>query len=167
MTFTPSRTPAVLITLHFVLLSVGAAGCAMDSGEGYAELGTGEWRFESVVPEQELSIVHGAQGGFHVWVSARASGIEPDPVRLLLETEPLDGSRPLERSDVPTHMEPAAEIDGMFELLGWPAVLAHPGCDVGKPIRISVTLTDTNGTRATAEEVIVPTDELELPGCDL
>jgi hypothetical protein len=138
----------------------------MEAGEGWAELGTGEWRYEPLAPEQEVPIIHGAQGGYHVWVSVRATGLAPDPVRMILETEPVDASRAIERSDVPTHMQPATDGD-MVELLGWPAVLAHPGCDLGKPIRITVDLIDAHGAHASAEAVVVPTDELELPACDL
>jgi hypothetical protein len=41
------------------------------------ELGTGPEEFEAMIPEQELGLIAGPQGGFHFVVHARVQGLDP------------------------------------------------------------------------------------------
>lgn len=47
-----------------------------DAGEVALEVGTGEGAFRSIEPGDTLDLVSGCQGSQHVWVGARAWGIE-------------------------------------------------------------------------------------------
>ncbi len=62
-------------------------------------------------------------------------------------------------------LNPAAE-EGvlMHEILGWPAVLAEPGCVVDSELLVTVTLSDENGTSATDQRLVVPRGT-DMPAC--
>jgi len=142
-----------------VLLGVLAAGCAGGEpaapGETWAELGTGEWEFVSLTDEQEVDLIFGSQGGYHVWASIRTEGLDPSRVMLEVETQVGDDSRPAEHSRVPVDLE-VDEVTGVQQFIGWPAVLAHPGCAVDRMIRVHVTLTDRRGVVAGDECYVMP-----------
>lgn len=57
---------------------------------GWIELGTGARRFETLEAGQEVPIIMGIQGGFHVWGGFRGAGFPDDDVRLRFWLE-LDG----------------------------------------------------------------------------
>ena len=82
-------------TAGFVVLvgSLILAACGAGPESGEFEVGTGTWRFESVVDGQPVDLVRGAQGGWHVWVSVRATDVANGDT-LTLETLPANGSRP-------------------------------------------------------------------------
>ncbi len=148
------------------LLSLSVSGgCAAEVGEGTLELGTGEWRYETLADGDEVDLVRGSQGGVHVWLSMRASGLDPDRVTMEIVTEKLDGSLAPETSVVEVSLNPAAE-EGvlMHEILGWPAVLAEPGCVVDSELLVTVTLSDENGTSATDQRLVVPRGT-DMPAC--
>ena len=148
--------PARMIrTRLWPVLIILLAGCAGQPapGEGTVELGTGEWEFVPLVDEQPVELIFGVQGGYHVWTSFRAEGLDPEDVMLEIETQRADESRPPERSRVPVDFE---MHDGTAELLGWPAILAEPGCVLDEMLRIRVTLTDTHGVIATDERYVLP-----------
>jgi hypothetical protein len=118
------------------------------------ELGTGEWRFEPLTPEQRVQLVAGTQGGFHVWLSMRAQGFDGDRLRMKL-TLRSSGSSPLSGSDLELMFEPAE--DGWLEFEGWPAQLLAPWCGIEQPLAIEVTLSDRAGHSAAASISVVPT----------
>jgi hypothetical protein len=136
-------------------LSCTLFACAGEAapGEGTVELGTGEWEFVPLTDEQPVELIFGVQGGYHVWTSFRAEGLDPEGVMLEIETQRADDSHPPELSRVPVDFQ---MNDGTAELLGWPAVLGDPGCVLGDMLRIRVTLTDAHGTVATDERYVLP-----------
>jgi hypothetical protein len=139
-------------------------GCAAEVvGDGTVELGTGEWRFEPVVDGQDVTLVRGVQGGFHVWVSMHADGLEREGVTMELVTAKMDGTRDPEMSVVDVDLAPATEGAGT-ELLGWPAILADPGCVVDSALLVRVTLTDRRGAQASDELVVIPRGT-DMPPC--
>lgn len=139
-------------TVLVLLLGAATLGCAGESaGEGTVELGTGEWEFVPLADEDTVPLVFGVQGGYHVWTSFRAEGLDPEGVMLEIETQPGDESKPPELSRVPVDMQPNGE------LVGWPAILSQPSCSLGQMLRIRVTLTDPRGVRATDERYVRPT----------
>jgi hypothetical protein len=73
---------------RFLSILVFLAACGDDGGGddagppigGTVVLGTGTTEFEEIVPEMELGLVSGPQGGHHFIVHARMSGLVPgDP----------------------------------------------------------------------------------------
>lgn len=53
-----------------------------DAAVGWVELGTGTRRFEALEPGQEVPIIQGIQGGYHVWGGFRGGGFDDSDVRL-------------------------------------------------------------------------------------
>ncbi len=85
--------------LLVVLLGSGCDGeqtcAALASVQGSAELGTGSATFRALVEGDDLEVTQGPQGGMHVWVSARFSGIMAGN-----PASPVDGTSPLLQIDV-------------------------------------------------------------------
>ena len=63
-----------LFALFLTLGSLAASGC--QPPEPSFELGTGELEFEALADGDEILVIHGPQGGYHLLGSLRAVGIE-------------------------------------------------------------------------------------------
>lgn len=149
------RAARSLSLLSFLLALALAAACgASEAGEGTLELGTGEWQYEPIADGQDVTMVHGAQGGWHVWASFLVEGLDPSRVEMTIETQPADESEPPETSRV--HVDLQTGTGGAYELVGWPAILARPACAVDRLMRVRVTLKDRHGVTAGDECYLVP-----------
>ncbi len=139
-----------------VLFACAASACSVtpDEGEPSLELGTGTWRFEPVEDGQEVPLVRGAQGGWHVWVSVRAEGLEVSTGSLELTIQPVDESRPPQRTTVGVRFDPP-DTQGRRAYLGWPAIMEEPSCTIGETYRFAAVLTDAAGRRVRAERDLV------------
>lgn len=122
-------------------------------GEPEVELGTGSWRFEALADDDEVALVRGSQGGWHVWLSVRAYGVDTRDVTLTIETQPEDESRPPDRVEVDVRVSDVDD-EGMRSLLGWPAIVPSPECLVGQRMRLSVTLRTSEGMELTDERIL-------------
>ena len=65
--------------LYLLILAIAAASCSPKSPprEGEVELGTGGLAFETLEENQELLLIAGPQGGYHLIVHARMRGLIP------------------------------------------------------------------------------------------
>ena len=63
--------------LVFLATGCGASGEPDDSDRAYAVLGTGNIEFEALADGDDIAIVHGMQGGYHFFGSARMTGLIP------------------------------------------------------------------------------------------
>jgi hypothetical protein len=157
-------------SVHIPAVALAAAcllgGCAAETGGvGWAELGTGEWRFEALGDEQEVPLIAGSQGGFHVWTSIRTTGLDPERVAFRIETEPVDGSRPAEQSTVTIDLEENPDT-GTFDFVGWPAIFSEPGCMTERAVHLRIEVTDRDGVAAADERIVVPMPTaVAPPGC--
>ena len=122
------------------------------------DVGTGSWRFEALEDGTQVELVRGAQGGWHVWVSVRAKGVQ-DGDLLILETQPADESREPQVVELTPNFDPANSA-GYRNYVGWPAMLDSPECLVGELLRVRATLT-MDGEEFTAEH-----DVMVMPGAD-
>ena len=135
--------------------------------DGIALAGLGE-EVVTIAPRPatraEVELVHGAQGGWHVWVSMRVAGLDPERVQmeLVTEIEGMSGSR--EPSNVRLDLLPIQDEPGMFRFIGWPAILSRPGCAAGQRVSLAVTLIDGEGRTATDSCVVVPMPAMDDPG---
>ena len=153
------RARLVTVPLVTVLLVALAAGCAGQApsppGEASLEVGTGTARFVPVVDGDEVALVRGAQGGWHLWVSVRATGLDAGIGSLEITHGPADGSSEPEVSRVGVTFDPP-DAQGRRVTLGWQAILPNPSCAVGRLHRVRVTVTTASGQRASAEVDVLP-----------
>ncbi|MGF1467846.1 MAG: hypothetical protein ACFCGT_17135 [Sandaracinaceae bacterium] len=137
---------AALVPAFAVLAACGPAG----SGTASLELGTGTFRFQELQDGDQVDLVRGAQGGWHVWLSLRTLGLPGQEASLLIGMERADGTRPPDETQVDIRLG-LPNDDGERLMLGWPAIVAEPGCYVGRLVRLSVRLAADNGAVLTDE----------------
>jgi hypothetical protein len=122
--------------------------------EARLELGTGSWRFEPLTDGQDVELVHGAQGGWHAWISLRVTGARVDHPSMLLSMEPVDESLPRQDVSVALSFEPPDE-QGAQKLIGYTGVVNDPSCWVDALVRVAVTVTTDDGTVLSDEHDVV------------
>lgn len=84
---------AALLGLTLVGCPPAADPCpSLDAGPPAVDLGTGLDRFIALPDGAELEVVHGPQGGWHVEVSARLSGFDPEGIPLRFEVQDESGA---------------------------------------------------------------------------
>jgi hypothetical protein len=155
----------------FVALLLALVACGGDpAGErppGLAtlELGTGSWRFEPLEDGQNVELVHGAQGGWHIWISLKVSGAAVDQPTVTLSMEPVDASRPAQDTSLPLAFDPPNE-QGESKLIGFTGILNDPSCLVGELIRVRASLTTVDGEELSdVREVVVQGGVYPPPPC--
>lgn len=126
------------------------------------EVGTGTTGFEPLVDGAELPLTHGAQGGWHMWISARVGGLVGDTASIEIAHQPADESEPEVVTRAGTSFDPA-DAEGRRATLGWQAILTDPSCSVGRLHRVRVTVTTASGARASAECEVIPTGGNDPP----
>lgn len=152
-------TVAPLLALAGLTL-VACAG-EEPAGELAIELGTGEWQFEPLVDGQSVRLVHGAQGGWHVWTSVRTTGVDPEHVRLELGMRLADDPEAdWDTSRIDVRM---VEDGDALAYLGYPFVVPRPACVVGRPLELRATLTDAHGRRG-SDACMIVTDWVPVEG---
>ena len=143
--------PAVLAAL--------LSACAADpEGEDSAvalgcEVGTGEEGFESLEEGEEVSIIAGPQGGYHITTAARATGVEGETVlvtgtlRLAATGEYLGPGFSL--------AWPYEAVDGKVEATGLLNLLNDPEQARDQEVILSVGVEDDTGAEAWDERIVV------------
>lgn len=164
----PSRprvcaSPSMNSWLHIIpliaMLALGA--CKPETPADLTfEVGTGEVMFEALEDYQEAPLVAGPQGGHHVWISFRATGLSSERVLMDLDMVPLDESEPPPRAEPVRVFTEVANGEQVF--VGWPAQILEAGCYVGVPLSVRVEVTDTAGHVVSDERIIVPTSDETL-----
>ena len=124
-------------------------------------LGTGFEQYESMITDQELRIIAGPQGGFHVWIHGRGTGFFPggetvaEKPRLMLHA--YHNGEKIDVYACPIRLS-WVEQDGAYQLpQGQPLILRNdvvPSLD-GERIRVVGELLDRDGKYATDEREIV------------
>lgn len=138
------------------------SGCCLPDleAEPTVLLGTGEVEFLSIGDgAQDVALVNGVQGGWHVWGSVRATGLDWADVRMTFTLAEADGSLLSEPSRIDGELrccEADPECAGFGELVGFPVILDQPTLAVGRIVTFTVEMTDSDGVTATAEKAIVP-----------
>ncbi len=148
-----------VLPIALAIFGLGCAAAPIDpepDPEVTLELGTGTARFSPVADGDELPMIRGAQGGWHVWVSVRIEGMDVDLASLTLEHQPADESEPAQITSSGAMFDPA-DAEGRRSSLGWAAIFNDPTCSVGRLHRIRATVTSARGERISIEREIVPT----------
>lgn len=123
-----------------VALLVGCATEVVDDVEHPAslELGAGSWRFEPLADGEELELIRGAQGGWHVWISLRTRGLGDDPV-VTLSLQPEDESREPSVTHVRPNLDPEDD-EGYRDLVGHTQIIDEPSCMVGEMMHLEASV---------------------------
>ena len=131
---------AVLLTL--------VAACGAD-GPPSAEVGTGADRFEPLTDGEAVPIIHGLQGGYHVWGAVRARNLAGDGLHLTFTLTPVGAAWASSvRNDI---------VDLVSGEHGGTAVfLPDPDAVRGRPCQLRLDATDTSGRTAASERSITP-----------
>ena len=156
----PSTTPRR--ALPGALLVAGLAACGPSSrieypGPGEVELGWGITELNRIADDQRVPIVHGVQGGFHIWGAMRARYL--DPTRLDLE---YSLTRRGEPDPYTVRVEREVDLDGgdggrSFGLrLGTAVFLPEVEHVRGRDCRFRVEARDRFGRQAAAERRVIP-----------
>jgi hypothetical protein len=158
----------VLVAACAIVSLTGCAATAADREpvEAELELGTGTARFVALADGDEVAMVHGAQGGWHLWVSARATGMSSGVGSLEIAHGPADGSSELVATRAGVTFDPP-DAEGRRLTLGWQAILPDPACSVGRLHRVRITVTTASGERLTTERDVMPTaGDYPPPACE-
>lgn len=131
------------------------------SGPTSIEVGTGQFDYEPVTEGQELPIVEGPQGGYHVWLGLRARNLDPRNLRIdsqLFDAESDDTGAPPEKVGEPFFFFVRLFDDdemGVYRTAGLPHQVERNRVR-DKRLRLEVLVTDRDGRTATGDMVIVP-----------
>ncbi|MEW5852737.1 MAG: DUF2330 domain-containing protein [Myxococcota bacterium] len=132
------------------LVAAVMSGCGTETPAPTVEIGTGESRYESLSDGQDVELVRGAQGGYHMWMSLRSQGLDPEKVWLDVETR-VNGDK--STSSTVTRLTSQDDND---VLVGWPLIIAEPERVDGQLMEVHVTLTDEQGDAADASISVRP-----------
>jgi hypothetical protein len=152
----------------FIALALAACGgepAESPPAEAMLELGTGSWRFEPLTDGQEVELVRGAQGGWHIWISLRVSGATLDHPEVTLTMTPADGSRPAQETHLPLAFDPPDE-HGARKLIGFTGIVNDPSCVVGELLRIEASVSTTKEVLHAEHDVRVRGGDYPPPPCD-
>ncbi len=140
-----------------MLLLTLLTACPVVDEEPAVEIGTGELDFESLVEGQELAIIEGPQGGFHLLSAIRTKGVEGgDPQRLDNPNNPTitldvvhDGDSVIIISPFTQGLDEAPQSEAPFthQMTHRFAILGIDEDDelVGETVVLSVRVDDVNG----------------------
>ena len=125
-------------------------GCSAGvSGPPNVDVGGGADQFITLRDGDSVPIIHGLQGGYHVWGSVRASGVDPNALalRFTLYIE--------EATDAYTIRNDTVDLsDG--EHLGTAVFLPNPDDVRGRSCRFHLDVTDAAGRTASSEHRVTP-----------
>jgi hypothetical protein len=139
------------------LLSVALAGCGAvrgsddggkllpDGGMGEIEVGTGENSFIALTDGDPVTIIHGPQGGYHIWGAIRAKpGLNPKGIEVKISVLTTAGAE-LSLNAYRLNLTPNGEFHEWYGLL---ALVPEPTAVSGSEVRLHVDVKDSAGVTA-------------------
>ncbi|HEX8790960.1 MAG TPA: hypothetical protein VF765_08400 [Polyangiaceae bacterium] len=123
----------------------------LGAGAPVAVIGTGQTDYLPLKPGQTLQAEAGPQGGHHIWIATRMKNMKQR-----LTTTRIEGTDPATGTKIPpsTFVFTYAPAEGGYcKVYGLRYQLDNGGIDykqfLGKPLDVTVTVTDTSGASAT------------------
>jgi hypothetical protein len=118
------------------------------------EVGTGRDRFVPLGEADEVEVVFGPQGGYHIWGSLRTRGLDPDNAevhfRVALEGPPettLSESR---------YVLPLQKSGRWHQWLGLIGFVPEPAEVYGRRVLLSMTVRDRGGRTLSDTRTVIP-----------
>jgi len=148
--------------LFFAAALLAASGCCTPDLEvdPLVILGSGEVEFVQLTEAgQEVELVNGVQGGWHIWGSVRATGLDWRELRLDFTVSEPGGSLLAEPSRTEAELaccDGDEDCDGFGEIVGFPVLVDEPALALGRNLTLQVVATDPDGRTASAEKAVVP-----------
>jgi hypothetical protein len=130
-------------------MMAGCGGPAIVGPPG-VEIGTGSDHFVALADGDTVPIIHGIQGGYHVWGAVRARGVDPSGLRLRFTVWLTDGTDPV------TTRTDRVDLDGSGVHAGTAVFLPDPTVVRDHDCRLRVDITDVDGRTAGDERVVRP-----------
>ena len=141
--------------------ALAVAGCAADEAElapvlelGGADNSGKHWRSLAEL-EYQPPIIFGPQGGYHIWLSLRAQGLDPVGVAVSVDMTLVGSGRRVKpgrtlRAVGLRQQGPWLEFSGLFGYVSCP-------CQVrDRAVRVKLSATDRRGRQASAEATLTP-----------
>jgi hypothetical protein len=144
------------MTLIGLALSL-LAGCPAP-GPASVKVGTGELSFSPLTDGDDVEVVLGPQGGYHIYGSMQVTGIDPgnpdslgDPSNPTVAFAVFDGEDRLDRGAVYTQGLDESEERGVYEMIGRLLILDITDDDevVGHTFDVEVYVQDVDGVEVT------------------
>lgn len=148
------RLPALTLALTLAL-----PGCDVDytiDGPPELEVGTGEFAYEAVADGDELAIISGSQGGFHLLLGVRMRNLDPNRVRMESSVRDAESGDMLGEPLFFRGTFFRGETDD-WEYAGLPAQV-EPSVVRGRDLTVTLTATDRDGRTVTDTMLVVPVD---------
>lgn len=150
------------IAIAALLASACGGATPRDAGPERVELGTGTVAFEPLAQEDDLELIAGLQGGHHLIVHARITGMDPgDPEQAGLPENPRTSFAAFGEDGRQLDLElPAYTLGYVAEPDGWYALPSGRILQVREDevnqvlqqrVRVSVRVVDARGAAATDE----------------
>ena len=115
------------------------------------EVGTGPSSFAALTDGQDLDIIAGPQGGFHLWTALRASkALSPDRFEVKLAVR--QGATELSQNGYRLTLVDNGE---RYEWYGMQALVPDPAAVDGQSVTLRIDATDSNGVTATDERRVI------------
>jgi hypothetical protein len=154
-----------VLALGLAFAGLACGEPAPEPGEPELQVGTGSWRFDALEDGQEVDLVRGAQGGWHVWISFRMRDVPMDrpPIRLTLQ--PADESREPKVATLELPFEEPSE-SGWRKRIGYTGIVDDPACIVGELLRIRAELEVEGETLVSERDVRVMGGAYPPPPCE-
>ena len=115
------------------------------------EVGTGTTGFVPLVDGQDLDIIAGPQGGFHLWTALRASkALSPDLFEVKLSV--LQGGSQLSENGYRLTL---VDNGAHYEWYGMQGLVPDPAAVDGQSVTLRIAATDSTGVTATDERRVV------------
>lgn len=130
-------------------------------GDPMVEIGTGFPDFEPLTDGQEVSIIQGIQGGYHIWGGLRASGLDPRDIHIRFEVvhegtvvaladydDNIDYDGPVNADEVAGGAAPIWEYAAVAVIFGSEETRNIESV-TGVDVTMNLSLTDQRGVTAT------------------
>lgn len=129
---------------------IGASDTVAGPG---CEVGAGTEAFLPLANGDEISIIAGPQGGYHIFTSVRWQRLDAEPARVRISARVAETDEYLGPGNESS--PPAADADGWRQVVGLLNFVTNPGLARGQEIVLRAEVHDDAGAGAVDERVVV------------
>lgn len=133
----------VVVTACAAPLDEADGGQIVDGAQAVLELGTGSRTFAPLADGDEVPIIHGPQGGWHLWGSLRVQGLQPKRLAVTFDVS-LEGPPALGLSSNSYTLD-LVKSGSAWQWSGLLGLVPDPVPVDGRVVVLSMAVTDTNG----------------------